>query len=174
MSLIELAKQFKTDKQYPIHSYIEKYYNKTFESFRDRKNLTIVEIGVHQGESLELWNKYFADAHIIGIDRNKVDYTPSSTNITVMQGKSSRLDTFKTITNVDIVIDDGSHKVVDQITTYNILYPRLNPNGIYIIEDIRKIDESKNSFLSLNKNVTIFDYRKNLNRSDDVIVEIKR
>ena len=49
MSLIELAKQFKTDKQYPIHSYIEKYYNKTFESFRDRKNLNrsddvIVEI----------------------------------------------------------------------------------------------------------------------------------
>ena len=54
MSLIELAKQFKTDKQYPIHSYIEKYYNKTFESFRDRKHLTIVEIGVHEGESLEL------------------------------------------------------------------------------------------------------------------------
>ena len=174
MSLIELAKQFKTDKQYPTHSYIEKYYSKTFESFVSKKNLTIVEIGVHEGESLELWHKYFTDANIIGIDRSPVNYTPSSKNITVIQGKSSRVDTFKTIKNVDIVIDDGSHKVVDQITTYNILYPRLNTNGIYIIEDIRNIDESKNSFLSLNKNVTIFDYRKNLNRSDDVIVEIRK
>ena len=174
MSLIELAKQFKTDKQYPVHSYVEKYYSNVFESFRDRKNLTIVEIGVHEGESLELWNKYFNDAYIIGIDRRLVNYTPSSKNITVIQGKSSRLDTFKTIKNVDIVIDDGSHKVIDQITTYNMLYPRLNPKGIYIIEDIRNIDESKNSFLSLNKNATIFDYRKNLNRSDDVIVEIKK
>ena len=174
MSLIELAKQFKTDKQYPTHSYIEKYYSKTFESFKDRKNLTIVEIGVHQGESLELWHKFFSDANVIGIDRSPVNYTPSSKNITVIQGKSSRLDTFKTIKNVDIVIDDGSHKVTDQIATYNILYPRLNTNGIYIIEDIRDIEKSKNSFLSLNKNTTIFDYRKNLNRSDDVIVEIKK
>lgn len=174
MSLIELAKQFKTDKQYPTHSYIEKYYSNTFESFRDRKNLTVVEIGVHRGESLELWHKYFTDANIIGIDRSPVNYTSSSKNITVIQGKSSRLDTFKTIKNVDIVIDDGSHKVYDQIATYNILYPRLNPNGIYIIEDIRNIDESKNNFLSLNKNAIIFDYRKNLNRSDDVIVEIRK
>ena len=90
-----------TDKQYPIHSYIEKYYNKTFESFKDRKNLTIVEIGVHQGESLELWHKFFSDANVIGIDRSPVNYTPSSKNITVIQGKSSRLDTFKTIKNVD-------------------------------------------------------------------------
>ena len=174
MSLIELAKQFKTDKQYPTHSYIEKYYSKTFESLKGRKNLTVVEIGVHEGESLEMWNKYFNDAHIIGIDKNPVNDTSSSKNITVIQGKSSRLDTFDTVQNVDIVIDDGSHKVTDQIATYNILYPRLNPNGIYIIEDIRNIDESKNNFLSLNKNVTIFDYRKNLNRSDDVIVEIRK
>jgi hypothetical protein len=169
MSLIELAKQFKTDKQYPTHSYIEKYYSKTFESFADRKNLTIVEIGVHKGESLELWNKYFIDANIIGIDINPVNYVPSSKNITVIQGKSSRVDTFDTVQN-----DDGSHRIHNQIATYNILYPRLNPNGIYIIEDIRNIDESKNSFLSLNKNAIIFDYRKNLNRSDDVIVEIRK
>ena len=102
MSLIELAKQFKTDKQYPTHSYIEKYYSKTFESFRDRKHLTIVEIGVHQGESLELWHKFFSDANVIGIDRSPVNYTPSSKNITVIQGKSSRLDTFKSIKNVSV------------------------------------------------------------------------
>ena len=92
----------------------------------------------------------------------------------MIHGKSSRVETFKDITNIDIVIDDGSHKVIDQVTTFNILYPRLNPNGIYIIEDIRNIEESKTKFLSLDKNVKIFDYRENLNRSDDVIVEVRK
>ena len=172
MSLVELAKKYKTDKQYPIHSYIEKYYDRAFRSFVDRKNLTIVEIGVNEGESLELWNEYFHCAQIIGIDKVAVNYTPSSNIITVIQGKSSRVETFQDISNVDIVIDDGSHKVIDQTTTFNILYPRLNPNGIYVIEDIKNIEESKTTFLSLHKNVKIFDFRKNLNRSDDVIVEI--
>ena len=174
MSLIELAKKFKTDKQYPTHSYIEKYYHRAFESFVGRKNLTIVEIGVHQGESLELWNAYFDCVKIVGIDKAPVDYTPSSKIITVIQGKSSRIETFESITDVDIVIDDGSHKVIDQITTFNILYPRLNSKGIYVIEDIRNIEESKTDFLALGKNVKIFDYRENLNRSDDVIVEIRK
>ena len=174
MSLIELAKKFKTDKQYPTHSYIEKYYDRAFESFVGRKNLTILEIGVHEGESLELWNAYFHCAKIIGIDKAPVNYTPSSDIITVIHGKSSRVETFKDITNIDIVIDDGSHKVIDQVTTFNILYPRLNPNGNYIIEDIRNIEESKTKFLSLDKNVKIFDYRENLNRSDDVIVEVRK
>ena len=174
MSLVELAKKFKTDKQYPNHSYIEKYYDRAFEYFVGRKNLTIVEIGVDRGESLELWNAYFDCAQIIGIDKAAVDYTPSSDIIKVIQGKSSRVDTFKEITNVDIVIDDGSHKVIDQTTSFNILYPRLNPNGIYVIEDIRNIEESKTTFLSLHENVKIFDFRQNLNRSDDVIVEIRK
>jgi hypothetical protein len=99
---------------------------------------------------------------------------PSSNNIKIVKGKSSRLETFKDITNIDIVIDDGSHKFYDQIFTFKILFPRLNAGGIYIIEDISNIDQYHNDFLSLSENVKIFDYRKNLNRSDDVIVEIKK
>ena len=40
MSLIELAKQFKTDKQYPTHPYIKEYYRKNL----NRSNDVIVEI----------------------------------------------------------------------------------------------------------------------------------
>lgn len=174
MSLIEIAKKFNTDKQYPTHSYIEKYYENTFKSFKNKKNLKIIEIGVLQGQSLEMWNSYFDDVTIIGIDKNQVKYVPSSNNIKIVKGKSSRLETFKDITNIDIVIDDGSHKFYDQISTFKILFPRINAGGIYIIEDISNIDHYHNDFLSLSENVKIFDYRKNLNRSDDVIVEIKK
>lgn len=44
--------------------------------------------------------------------------------------------------------------------------------GIYVIEDVRNIDDTKEIFLNLSKNVTIFDFRHLKNRSDDVIVEI--
>lgn len=174
MSLIELAKNFKTDKQYPTHSYIEKYYENAFKNFQNKENLTIVEIGVWQGQSLELWNSYFNNAKIIGVDKRKVEYTPTSDNIKIIQGKSSRIETFKDIKNVDIIIDDGSHKFPDQISTFRILFPRLNVGGIYIIEDVSNIDQNRNFFLSLDKNTKIFDYRQNLNRSDDVIVEIRK
>ena len=174
MSLVDIAKKFKTDKQYPTHSYIEKYYNDTFKLYKDKRGLNILEIGVNEGQSLELWNAYFEDANIVGVDKNLGNYTPSSKNITVIQGKSGRVETYKNLNSFDIIIDDGSHKVHDQTESFNILFPRLNLGGIYVIEDVKDIDTSKNIFLSLNPNTKIFDYRSNLNRSDDVIVEIKK
>ena len=36
----------------------------------------------------------------------------------------------------DIVIDDGGHFAVQQLTSLEMLWPRINPGGIYAIEDI--------------------------------------
>ena len=36
----------------------------------------------------------------------------------------------------DIIIDDGSHFVKHQLTSFNNLYKYLNENGIYVIEDL--------------------------------------
>ena len=43
-------------------------YDRAFSSFRDKK-VTVVEIGVFHGGSLQMWKKYFGRrAHIFGID----------------------------------------------------------------------------------------------------------
>ncbi len=35
----------------------------------------------------------------------------------------------------DIIIDDGSHMNRDVIKSFELLFPLLNDNGIYIVED---------------------------------------
>ncbi len=35
----------------------------------------------------------------------------------------------------DVIIDDGSHVTEHQILTAECLLPRLNPGGVYVIED---------------------------------------
>ena len=36
----------------------------------------------------------------------------------------------------DIVIDDGGHTWYQQQTTFEFLFPRINPDGMYVIEDL--------------------------------------
>ena len=37
---------------------------------------------------------------------------------------------------VDIVIDDGGHRMQQQITSFEELYPHIQPHGVYLCEDI--------------------------------------
>jgi len=37
---------------------------------------------------------------------------------------------------IDIIIDDGSHRFLDQERTFLVLWPKLRPGGFYIIEDM--------------------------------------
>ena len=46
-------------------------YEKVLSSFKEKKSITLVEIGVHNGGSLYMWQNYFGKkANIIGIDSN--------------------------------------------------------------------------------------------------------
>src|SRR6266567_1234919 len=40
------------------------------------------------------------------------------------------------VPHIDILIDDGGHKMAQQITTFEELYPHVQPDGIYLCEDI--------------------------------------
>ena len=46
-------------------------------------------------------------------------------------------------------------------------------NGIYIIEDVNNIDQTKNRLSELHDNVNIIDNRHIKNRIDDVLVVYK-
>ena len=50
----------------------------------------------------------------------------------------------------------------------------LNSGGIYVIEDITNIDETKDKLLALHKSAKIYDFRDKLGRYDDVIVEYRK
>jgi SAM-dependent methyltransferase len=153
------------------HSYIENYYNYRFDKIRLNK-LNILEIGVSTGLSLEMWCQYFPNSNIIGVELDNINYRPSNDRIKLIIGDGTDSKTFQNIDDLDIIIDDGSHVFTDQIFSYAILYDRLKKGGIYIIEDVKNIDEVGTFFNRLNINTKIFDFRKLKKRNDDVIIEI--
>lgn len=56
-------------------------------------------------------------------------------NCTIIYGDATKKETFKSITDLDVIIDDGSHQIEDIQKTFNLLYPKLNTGGMYIVED---------------------------------------
>ena len=119
--LSQLNKETQSDKG-THHSYIDMYYEETLANYKD-KTITLLEIGVNAGRSLELWAKYFNESStIIGIDKKMtVPYKPSKKNMRYIIGDATKEETIKKLDNIDIIIDDGSHRIQDQLNSFNIL-----------------------------------------------------
>ena len=54
------------------HAY-DRYYDQYFKAFRDKKDLMLLEIGAHNGKSIQLWLEYFSDpAGIHGVSYGEI------------------------------------------------------------------------------------------------------
>ncbi|GBE98063.1 class I SAM-dependent methyltransferase [Microcystis aeruginosa NIES-298] len=121
------------------HHYIP-LYDRYFSSFRGQK-VRFLEIGVSNGGSLQMWRKYFGDdAIIFGIDIN-----PNCEKLNGLAGQvriGSQADhcflesVVKEMGGIDIILDDGSHRMEHIPATLSYLFPHLSYGGIYMIEDL--------------------------------------
>ncbi len=105
------------------------------------KPLRLLEIGVQNGGSLQIWNKYLPQgSQVVGIDIDeKCRGLHFEEGIQVLIGNAtdkSFLDEHLVDTDFDIIIDDGSHQCGDVIASFNLLFPHLEPSGKYFIEDL--------------------------------------
>ena len=139
-NLYSLFKKFNTDKLGMGYAEI---YESYFKSLREKK-LNILEIGVSRGASIKVWSEYFINSTIVGIDIDKVDekiFNINKKNIGIHQGSQSDKVFLDKIINeykkFDIIIDDGSHYPKDVIKSFKILFPALDSNGLYFIEDMQ-------------------------------------
>jgi cephalosporin hydroxylase len=115
-------------------------YDRHFAHLRDQP-ITLLEIGVQAGGSLELWRAYFGPkAHIIGVDVDPKCAAFESENTFVRigsQGEPSFLeDVASEFGPFDVVIEDGSHAYDHQILTFRTLFPHVKPSGLYCCEDL--------------------------------------
>ena len=117
-------------------------YEHLFTAFRD-KPVRILEIGVQNGGSLEIWRKFFRNANIIvGCDINAEcgQLTFSSDKIALIVGDANTSETEREIlersAEYDIVIDDGSHKSSDIIRSFTRYFGHVAEGGIYVAEDL--------------------------------------
>lgn len=111
-------------------------YESMFASIKD-KPITFLEVGVAHGDSLQWARDFFPNATIYGMDIYVPHHIPDNVTVTEMnQNDTEGLKWFgKNKGPFDIIIDDASHAYKETVNTFNVLYPHLKPDGIYIIED---------------------------------------
>ncbi len=149
-------------------------YDKIFKKYKN-KNIKFVEVGVANGGSLFIWRKFFGKkAKIIGIDANPYSKKLSKYGFKIYTGDQSDPNFwkkfFKKEGKIDIVLDDGGHKNLQQISTVHYTLPYIKDGGMIVVEDMATsylkkefYNPSKFSFISFcNKIIEFINYRSGL------------
>ncbi len=115
-------------------------YDRHFGRFRGRA-VTVLEIGVSGGGSLEVWRRYFGPkARIVGLDINPACKRFETAGVRVFigsQGDAAFLENMVgEIGPIDILIDDGSHQFDHQLVTFRTLFRHIREDGLYACEDL--------------------------------------
>lgn len=137
-----LIRYFRNNKKRMIYKWLHYFeiYERHLSRYRN-KEVVVVEIGVWHGGSLQMWKDYFGPrAHIIGIDIDPRCKSLEEEQIEVHIGDQADRKFWaafkKKVPQVDILIDDGGHRMNQQVTTFEEMFPHMSTNGTYICEDL--------------------------------------
>ncbi len=137
-----LQQYFKKNTKRLIHKYDHYFeiYERHFQKYRN-KPVVILEIGIFQGGSLQMWKNYFGSkAMIYGIDINPKCKEFEEKNVKIFIGSQSDRKFLRSIKQqipkVDILIDDGGHFMKQQIVTFEEMYDHVKDDGIFLCEDL--------------------------------------
>jgi SAM-dependent methyltransferase len=139
-SLDNIFDKYDTDKNSFFHNYTRQY-EELLKNYRD-KPVKYLEIGVYNGGSLNAFREYFSNGEcLVGldIDTRCKEFENSNKNIFVEIGNAIDKSFIESITQkygaFDVILDDGGHSNSDVIQSFELLFPLLNDNGLYIVED---------------------------------------
>jgi hypothetical protein len=97
-----------------------KWYDLCFQNIK-KENLDILEFVVSGEKTLNFWKSYFVNSSVYGVtDKEEIDKifnTPSC--------------------GMDMVVDNGCVSE-DRISMFESMFPKLNPGGIYVFENLRR------------------------------------
>jgi hypothetical protein len=138
----DLEKFFSENTGRLIHKWKHYFevYDRHFSRFRG-SDVHIVEFGVSQGGSLQMWKNYFGpNAKIFGVDINPHCQQMADEQVEIFIGDQADRAFLKSlakkIPRIDILIDDGGHTMKQQIHTFEELFHHVDPNGVYLCEDM--------------------------------------
>lgn len=160
--LAEFSKTNSTSDKLKNHGY-QRVYPWFLSHFKESP-IKLLEIGVADLESIELWKNYFKNATLFAIDILPIEIKDKNINFfQVDQSKENELIHFAQNVNTkfDVIIDDGSHVPEHQLLTLKILWNSLKEGGVYIIEDIETSYWGRSS---------IYGYKFNSNKVNTVNV----
>lgn len=137
---------------YSERQYVSDKYEHYFDIYDEvmipfyQKDVNYLEIGVQNGGGLEIARKLFGPgSKIFGVDvdRRCAVHTERGLADRMVIGTQAGPETLKLTKSLaphfDIILDDGSHRQHDIISTFIDLFPKISNNGVYIIEDTHSI-----------------------------------
>jgi len=144
LSLEDLAFYYGTDKSRDDHKYTDLYAS-LFDPIRYQvRNVT--EIGVAQGQSLQMWHDYFEGAHVWGVDihmgviKHARAMFAQHPRVHVLHASSKNPHDTRLLGlqpgSMDVIIDDGDHFPPVMEKTLHLWWPYVRPGGYYCIEDV--------------------------------------
>lgn len=149
-SIKDIFQESNTDKLWR-HGY-HRYYETQMAPYRAIDGLRILEIGADSGISLGAWLQYFTNPAAVQGVAYGVDAAEAKRKACeLMAAQCDKLAIYsldqsdkaaladmsaKNPEGWDIIIDDASHYPAHQIISFQQLWPKLRPGGLYVIEDI--------------------------------------
>lgn len=166
------------------HSYIDYFYEDEFAKYQD-KPISFLEIGINNGSCFEMWRNYFKNPkELVGVDVREDFVFPI---FRFLKGVTYHFcdaydKTFAdSLSQFDIIIDDGSHLMEHQVQFIELYLDHLNSGGVMVIEDIDvgkypTIKETLISMIDDNKEISYewLDLRHVKGRDDDVMLIIRK
>jgi len=185
MNLVEIVDNSRTDKN-TVHSYLDIYYNLLINKKEKARN--VLEIGISSGGSIKLWNDFFLNANIYGIDIININ------NVWEEIQNKERIILYTSVDAYDInffnekflnknikfdfILDDGPHTLESMIIFIKLYSQIMTDDGILIIEDVQSIEWIEILKIEvpedLKKYIKIYDLRENKNRYDDIVFTIDK
>mgnify|MGYP001166692311 CR=1 FL=1 len=132
--LFEYFNSFKKDHNY------EDFFHKHLRELKNKK-INILEIGTAKGAGLASFYFYFPHSNLIGLDNNPFRNRYKSNRIRTIYVNVSSRKILKNLTKhlnrkFDLIIEDSSHRLIDQIFCFAENFKNLKAGGIYIVEDL--------------------------------------
>ncbi len=124
---------------FKMEHYLE-LYDALLGDWRGR-DLSFLEIGVYKGGSLPMWQGFLgAGSKLVFLDIDPACKALALPGTVVEIGDQADPEFMERVGTAhgpfDLIVDDGGHKMHQQITSFRHLWPRLRDRGLYIVEDV--------------------------------------
>jgi predicted O-methyltransferase YrrM len=183
-TLVELAKDKATDKN-TVHSYLPTY-DAVLSNIQNTAT-NVLEIGIYDGGSIQMWADYFPNAHVIGMDVSLRAHARTTLSSYIDKGRievkiqdAYTQEALKGLGDkrFDLILDDGPHTLPSMLYCATHYSEILSDRGIMIIEDIQDIgwcDKIMQAIPApLRSMAKVYDQREVKGRYDDIFIVLDK
>lgn len=149
------------------HNYLPVYQ----EEFDKTENIKMLELGVCYGGSLILWQDFFINSEIHGIDN--VKYTDNSIPGILHFGRYEDLHSNFEENYFDYIVNDSMHYAKEQIDAFKLYYSKLKPGGKFFMEDVPDMENVLEIIKTLeNHTFKVYNMNESSISQDSIIIVV--